>query len=161
MATSDLTPWKHRHAGQEGSAIASLHNEVDRLFENFFSGGHPLWRKDAFEGTLSPDIDVSETDKEIQVTAEIPGVDEKDIDVTLSDGMLTIKGEKKSKSEEKDKHYHRVERSYGSFRRTLSVPETVDEKKVAATFKNGVLTVTVPKKKSTKPAAKKVPIRAI
>lgn len=139
--------------------FASLHNEIDRLFEDYFNGNRLPSMKARFESMLAPDIDVSETDKEIQVSAELPGVEEKDVDVTLADGRLTIKGEKKQESEEKDKEFHRVERSYGSFERTLSLPDEIDENKVSATFKNGVLSVTIAKKKGAKPAAKKIAVK--
>lgn len=160
MAIGDLAPWKRRDlAGREGAMFASLHNEIDRLFEDYFNGNRLPSMKARFESMLAPDIDVSETDKEIQVSAELPGVEEKDVDVTLADGRLTIKGEKKQESEEKDKEFHRVERSYGSFERTLSLPDEIDENKVSATFKNGVLSVTIAKKKGAKPAAKKIAVK--
>jgi HSP20 family protein len=105
-----------------------------------------------------PDLDVRENTTSITVEAELPGVDEKDVTVTLANGLLTIKGEKKQEKEEKDEHYYRAERSYGAFVRAVRLPATVDGSKVTASFKNGLLTVTLPKA----PAAKGniIPIKA-
>ena len=94
---------------------------------------------------MAPRVDVSETDTELKIEAELPGIDEKDVEVVLSDGRLTIKGEKKQEKEEKKKDYHMVERSYGSFARSIVLPFEADPDKVKATFAKGVLTVTVPK----------------
>jgi HSP20 family protein len=99
-------------------------------------------------------VDVTETKDTITVKAELPGVEQKDITVTLDDGVLTIKGEKEEKKEEKDTRYHRVERSYGAFARVMRLPAGVDGGKTAASFKDGVLTITLPKA----PEAKGTPI---
>ena len=105
-----------------------------------------------------PSVDVSETDGEYQIKAEIPDVKKEDVRVTLEDGVLTIQGERKQEKEEKGKKYHRVERSYGSFTRSFSLPTTVDATRIAATYKNGVLEITVPKAETAK--SKKVDIQA-
>lgn len=140
----------------------SFHDEMDRLFERFSKGfGVP-----AFEPFFSRDIelaapvvDVVEDDKAFTVTAELPGIDEKDVDVTVSGGVLTIKGEKKKEREEKDKNHYLSERSYGSFERAFSLPEGVDQDKIAANFAKGVLTVTLPKNAEAQ-KSKKIEVKA-
>jgi len=120
--------------------FASLQREIDRLFDDF-TRGFPAMR-----GTeLTPSLDVTETDKEIEITAELPGLEEKDVQISVADDLLTIKGEKKAEMEEKDKNYRMVERSYGSFARTLELPAGVNPDLIKASIAKGVLTVTVPK----------------
>ena len=104
-------------------------------------------------------MNVSETDKAVQVTAELPGMEEKDIQISLERDVLLISGEKKSESEETGKNFHRVERSYGSFQRAIPLVSEVQEDKVDATFKNGILTITLPKPPSSVKAAKKISIK--
>jgi HSP20 family protein len=137
--------------------FTSMRRDMERLFEDFSRGSG--WSPPALPqmGT-APRIDVSETETEISIEAEFPGVDEKDIEVLLSDGRLTIKGEKKQEKEEKKKDYHLVERSYGSFARTLGLPFDVDPEQVKARFEKGVLKVTVPKPAEVKAKEKKIPI---
>ncbi|NGZ96540.1 MAG: heat-shock protein Hsp20 [Nitrospira sp. WS110] len=101
----------------------------------------------------TPSVDISETDGEYQIKAEIPDVKKEDVKVTLEDGVLTIQGERKHEKEEKGKKYHRIERSYGSFVRTFSLPDVIDEEKVKAEFKEGVLNLTLPKSEKAKPKA--------
>ena len=105
-----------------------------------------------------PSVDVSETDGEYQIKAEIPDVKKEDVKVTLEDGVLTIQGERKQEKEEKGKRYHRVERSYGSFVRSFTLPDLVDEEKVKAEFKDGVLNLQLPKSEKTKPKAIEVKV---
>ena len=97
-----------------------------------------------------PSVDISETEKEITVKAEIPGIDKKDIEISLEENHLVIKGEKRGETEETGKHFHRVERCYGSFYRSLQLPATVEKDKIDATYKNGVLTVVLPKSEEAK-----------
>lgn len=165
MSSKDVTERKGEVA-QRANPLAELHQEVDRLFDSFMSDLRP-WRSglrfwDEREGELVPKVDVSETDKDIQVTADLPGIDEKDIEVTLSDGVLTIKGERKAEKEEKDekKSYHRVERSYGLYSRSISLPGEVEEDKVKASFAKGVLTVTMPKSAKARSKVKKISVKA-
>ncbi|MCP5366025.1 MAG: Hsp20/alpha crystallin family protein [Hyphomicrobiales bacterium] len=150
--------------------LQSLRTEIDRLFDDFFPGFHrgDLWRGfnlDPFDlfkrepvqfRALTPKVDVEETAKAFTITAEMPGLDEGDIDVTLADGMLTVKGEKKFERDETKKDFHLMERSYGSFRRSFRVPEAVDDGKVTATFDKGVLTLTLPKTAKARKNVKKV-----
>jgi HSP20 family protein len=132
-----------------------LRREIDQLFDGFGSRWRPFGSSRAFElepswprGTawnLAPAVDVAERETEYEITAELPGLDEKDIEVKLANGTLTIRGEKKEEREEKRKDYHLSERRYGSFTRSFSVPEGVDAEKIEAGFSKGVLTVKLPK----------------
>lgn len=145
--------------------------DVDRLFDEFARGmmttpfyrraadWEPFRRLEKASGIMTPDIDVTETDKEIRISAELPGMAEEDIDVEMSGDRLTIRGEKKEEHEERDKDYHVSERRYGSFRRSLRVPDTVDGGKVSAEMKNGVLTVVLPKANAAKNKARKVSVK--
>jgi len=143
--------------GDVWEPFASLRRDMERLFEDF--SRDVGWRPPAIAGTaVAPRIDVSETDSEIKIEAEMPGVDEKNVEVVLSNGRLTIKGEKKQEKEEKKKDYHVVERSYGSFARSIGLPFEADPGQVKASFAKGVLTVTVPKPPEVKAKEKKIPI---
>lgn len=127
----------------------TLQNEMNRLFEDFGHGlGFPRtgkWLESL--GEFHAKVDVKETDKEVVVSAEVPGVDIKDIDVSLKNGGLLIKGEKRQEKEEKDKGYYRMERSYGSFERYLPLPCEIDRESVAASYKDGVVKITMQKTK--------------
>jgi HSP20 family protein len=160
MSNRDLTT---RSSGRRGVAhpLRSLHDEIDRLFDDFGFGRSLLPRfAEPFAGELSPNVDLAETEKEVIVTAELPGIDEKDVDVTFADGVLTIRGEKKAEKEDKGKSFHRVERSYGAFSRAIGMPSEVDDAKVEAKFTKGVLTVTLPKKPAAQASAKKIAVKA-
>lgn len=143
--------------------FVSLQREMNRLFDNFF-GGSNLSPWASFEGGTSqvftPRVDMSETEKEIKVSVELPGLDENDIDVALTRDTLTIKGEKKEELEEKGTDYYRMERSYGSFTRSIPLPVDVNTDKVEATFKKGILYVTLPKTVSAMEKTKKVPVKS-
>jgi HSP20 family protein len=106
----------------------------------------------------TPNVDIKETENEIVLHADVPGIDEKDIDIKLEDGTLTLKGERKFEQEKKGEGYHRIERGYGSFVRCFSVPDSVDSEHVKAAYKSGVLTVTLPKKEVAKPRSIKVAV---
>jgi HSP20 family protein len=130
-------------ATQGASPFASLQREIDQLFEDF---GRGLPSFEAFTGkALSPKMDVSETDGEIEITAELPGLEEKDIDVHFADGILTIKGEKTQEKTEEKKDYHLTERNYGAFSRSMSLPAGTEADKIEASMAKGVLKVRVPK----------------
>lgn len=111
-------------------------------------------------GAFNPQVDVTENDQEIKVAAELPGLTEKDVEVSLANDMLTISGEKRAEKEDKGENYYRMERSYGSFQRTIPLPTEVEANKVDATFKNGVLTVTLPKSAQAVQNRKKIAIKA-
>ena len=130
--------------GRDDDPFGSLFREVQRTFEDF-SRRSPL--AGLGSDILAPRIDIAESKDAIDLTAELPGVDEKDVDVTLADGVLTIRGEEKAERDEKDKdkNWHVVERSYGSFSRTISLPFDPDSAKVEANFEKGVLHIHLPK----------------
>jgi HSP20 family protein len=136
--------------------FVSLQREIDRLFDDFTRGFPTLGGNDAT--MLMPSIDVTETDIEIEITAELPGLEEKDVQINLSDNLLTIRGEKKAEKEQKDKNYRLVERSYGSFERTLQLPEGINADAIKANISKGVLKVTVPKPAPTQ--AKKIEVKS-
>lgn len=141
--------------------FAAMRSEMDRVFDNFLGRGWanpPAAFSGDSNGFAAPNIDVRENDTEIVIEAELPGMSEDDIDVTLSDGVLTIKGEKKSEREEKKDDYHLTERSYGSFQRSFRVPDTVDEDNISAKLDQGVMHVTLAKRPEAVKAAKKIPI---
>ncbi len=131
--------------------LSRLRREVDRMWEDFF--GPRGWGLRPWEGEWAPAIDVSETADKVEVKAEVPGIDPKEINITLTGDVLTIKGEKKSEREETKESYHLVERSYGSFSRSLTLPAAVEVDKIDARYEKGVLTVTCPKKEEVKPKA--------
>ncbi len=163
-----------KHVGKEPYALGrsfdptlSIHREIDRLFDSFMRGFAPSVF-DRFgtgpllgEGAiLKPRVDLSATDQEYLLTVEIPGVSEKDVTVDISANTMTIRGEKKQEKEEKEKNYYRIERSYGSFQRVLSLPEDVDQAGIKASFKNGVLSIAMPRLSLPKSESKQIPITA-
>jgi HSP20 family protein len=125
-----------------------LRKEMDRLWDSFFEG-RPT-RRAREEVEWLPSLDVAETKGDLVVKAELPGMDPKEIDISLSDGVLTIKGEKKQEKEEKEEGYHLIERSYGSFARSIQLPKDVQSDKISASFKNGVLKLVLPKSEEAK-----------
>lgn len=144
MSLKSLIPvGRQRNIARTDNPFVSLQNEVDRLFENFTAGFPSLGNGLANVTLLS--MDVSETDKEIEITAELPGLEEKDVQINVSDNILSIRGEKKAEKEQKDKNYRLVERSYGSFERSLELPEGVNADAIKASIDKGVLKVVVPK----------------
>ena len=153
-----LTPFSFGRdvARRDDDPFATMQREINRMFGEF-GRGLPA-RFD--EGELSPRIDVAETDNAIEVTAELPGIDEKDVEVVLRDDLLTIKGEKKSEREEKKKDYHVVERSFGSFSRAIRLPFDADSEAVKANFAKGVLRVSIAKPAQVKEKTVKIPVRS-
>ncbi len=138
----------------------NIHREFDHLFDRLmsqFGDSYQHFSKagsayDGLSGTLlKPNVNIKEDKRNYQITVEIPGVEEDDVKLELANGALTIIGEKKQETEEKDEHYHRIERSYGSFRRVISLPDDVNEEEIEAKFINGVMTITVPRKQIDKP----------
>ena len=171
--TTTKLPVKTEKAGAALRAwhpFESLRREVDRLFDDFDGGFwrsplrrslldiEPFRRSEAF-GAM-PAVDVTETDKGYEISAELPGIDEKNVEVKFADGVLTIKGEKQEEKEEKRKDYYLQERSFGSFRRSFQVPDGVDADKIEATFKKGVLTVMLPKSAQAQKTEKKIAVKA-
>ena len=147
-----------RESGVAGSVnpFMSLQREIDRLFEDF-SHGFPSFSGNG-ASKLLPSMDVTETDKEIEITAELPGLEEKDVQINVADNLLTIRGEKRAEKEEKDKNYRLIERSYGAFERTLELPEGVNADAIKASIAKGVLKVTVPKPAPAQ--SKKIEVKA-
>ncbi|ADH85185.1 Hsp20/alpha crystallin family protein [Desulfurivibrio alkaliphilus] len=154
-------------AGRLQDPITQLHREMDRLFENAFRGFglSPLMREGlttpvAAGGLLRPSVDITAGDQEYTITVEVPGVVDEDVKVEISGDTMTISGEKKQEKEEKEKDYYRMERSYGSFQRVLSLPDDADADGVAANFKNGVLTITVPRRPTSDKDVKQIEIKS-
>ncbi len=139
------------------SPMVSLSREMNRLFDNMFRGFDDARTWSGRQADW-PRIDVEETDKNYRVTAELPGMDEKDVEVLLQDGLLTIRGEKKLENESQDRTFS--ERFYGRFERQLSFDRDVDQEGVSAVFKNGVLTVTIPRTAQAIERRKRIPINA-
>jgi HSP20 family protein len=146
----------------------SLRNEMDRLFDRFGSGfglpslrrmfdTEPAWRS-SFSFSM-PAIDMSEDEKAYKISAELPGMDSKDIDVSMAGDMLVLKGEKRQEKEEKDRNYHFSERAYGSFQRSFELPASVDRDKISADFSKGVLTITLPKTATAQQPTKKIEVK--
>ena len=128
--------------------VSRLRREMDRLWDDYFGAGRRALRPLA---EFAPAVDIKETAEAVVVKAEVPGMDAKDINISVTGDVLTIKGEKKSEREEKEENYHLVERSYGSFSRSLVLPAAVNLDKIEAKYDKGVLTVTCPKKEEVKP----------
>ena len=173
MAVRDLIPWGRNRSSvpstfqsDEANPFLTLHREMNRLFDdvfNRFDAGVPslFGRMPGSGSWLSgswPSLEVNASDKEVRISAELPGMDEKDVEVLVSDGVLIIRGERKSETEDKDRHFS--ERYYGQFDRSLALPFEVEEDKAEASFKNGVLTVTLPKSAKAQEKAKRIAINA-
>ena len=137
--------------------LTGIREEMNRLFDSFFSG-QPEHRRGLLEGEWAPSVDVAETDEDIVVTAELPGVKQEEVDITIADGVLTLKGEKNEEKEVKEKNYHRIERTYGSFQRSISLPTGTEAGKAKATYKDGILCVTIPKVEEAKPKQIKIDV---
>jgi HSP20 family protein len=163
MTIRDLIPWNRSdnvalRRGEDANPFFALHREMNRLFDDIYRG-FELAPFGAGNGRAMswPNIELSETDKEVKVVAELPGLEAKDVDVELANGNLVIKGEKKTESEDKDLMFS--ERYYGRFERRIPVDE-VDEGKIAASFKNGVLTVTLPKSPQAQQKVKHIAVNS-
>ncbi len=142
MNLKSLIPLGREHSPSRFvDPLIKLQREIDRLFDDFTQG----WPGGGRSQELLPSTDVAETENEIEITAELPGLEEKDVEVNVADNVLTIKGEKKAGKEETDKNYRMYERSYGSFSRRIELPNGVNPDKIKASLANGVLKVTVPK----------------
>lgn len=150
--------------GYENDPLRYFHREMDRMFDDFLSqwpgfGGNWPAVSGLADDFIKPTLDLSATDKAYTISVEIPGVDEKDVKLELSNDTLTIHGQKRQEKEDKEKNYYRVERSYGSFRRVLSLPEDADQDAIKAKFKKGILTVTMPRKALPESHVKRIEVK--
>jgi HSP20 family protein len=169
MAIRDLIPWSRQEnrlsapvnaeqRDRDEHPILSLHREVNRLFDDVFRGFGAPSLGGAVRSLAWPHVELGETDKDIRVTAELPGLHEQDVDISLEEGVLTLRGEKRSEVEDKDRGYS--ERSYGRFERRIGLPKGIDRDGANATFRNGVLTVTLPKTEAANENVRRIPINA-
>jgi HSP20 family protein len=153
-----LVKWEPR---SELEPVRSLRQEVDRLFEDFFRGWPKPWSTGWLapaEGAFAPSIDLRETDKELILTAEVPGLQKEDVDVNIMEQSVTIRGERKQEKETKEQNYHYRETSFGSFQRVIPLPAPIVADKAKAKLKDGVLTLTLPKAEPSKPRGVKVKV---
>lgn len=167
MTIRDLVTWGRGRFGmparrEDENPVTTLQRGINDAFDSFFADfpRFPSSGMDEWRGQFAPTIDVKETDREIEITAELPGMDENDIDVSLTNDTLVIKGEKKEEKEEKDKGYWYSERRYGSFQRVIPLPEAIDRETTEASFRKGVLSIRIPKTSEAVTAGKKIAIKA-
>lgn len=174
MRVTDLIPWKSGRssatpatsatsASGERDPIAALQNDINRAFDNFFL---PLplpfsgWPASLLDSGSGIQVDVAESDKEVKVTAELPGLEVGDIDIRVSEGMLVLSGEKKADREVDEKGYLLRERTFGRIERAVPLPDGIDADQAQASFKSGLLTVTIPKTAEAQTGAKRIPVRS-
>ncbi len=164
MTMRNMTPWKWGRsrvvpAAREATEryLEPLHYAMNELFREFTRSAFPGFGEE--QGTFYPDVNMTEDEREVKVTAELPGMDENDIEISLTDETLTIKGEKKTEREEKGKESYYMERTFGSFQRVLPLSGRIDATKADATFKKGVLSITLPKLEAGKAESKKIRIK--
>lgn len=168
VTTTAKEPAQPATTPQPWQPLDALRREIDRLFDDY---GNDFWRRPlrtfadfqpfwAQKAALAPAVDLAESEKAFEITAELPGMDEKNIEVNVVNGGLVIKGEKKEEKEEKSKDLFVSERRFGSFERYFQLPAGVDAEKIEASFKKGVLTVTLPKKPEAQKPAKKIDVKA-
>ena len=167
MAIRDLIPWSRQEnrlpasgAGRDRDdhPLLSLHRDVNRLFDDVFRGFGAPSLAGLDRSVAWPNMEFGETDKDIRITAELPGLDEKDVELALEDGVLTLRGEKRSEVDDKDRGYS--ERSYGRFERRIGLPKGIEADKANATFKNGVLTITLPKSAASNENVRRIPVNS-
>jgi HSP20 family protein len=168
MSVRDLIPWGRSNSPAptiyrdgEQNPFLSLHREVNRLFDEVFRNFDmrlPSINGFSANGFGWPEIEIAENEREIRVSADVPGLDEKDVEILLEDGALTLRGEKRSQTE--DKHRHFSERFYGRFERRIPLAADIDEDNVQAAFRNGVLTVTLPKTAEAQSKVKRISIKS-
>ena len=162
-----MTPWRERFGLRHGERVEEhpmdvFYGDFQRLFENFWREFDlpMVGRYEAPVGAMMPRMDVTEDEDRFRLAVELPGMDEKDVEVVLNDDVLTIKGEKRAETKQTEKPYTYMERSYGSFRRSIPLGVEVVTDKIEATFDKGVLTIDLPKTAEAKKAFKKIPVRA-
>ena len=168
MNMRDLIPWGRNQQTtpsryrEESDPFMTLHREMNRLFDDVFRGFDmaPLSSLGSTPARMGgwPHVEIVETDKDVRVSAELPGIDEKDVEVMIGDGVLTVRGEKKSEIEDKDRAFS--ERYYGRFERRIPLAWEVEEDKIDASFRNGVLTVTMPKSAEAKTSVKRIAVNS-
>jgi HSP20 family protein len=162
MNMRDLIPWGRSEQAipsryrDEGDPFMTLHREMNRLFDDVFRGFDMAPLGGMSRMASWPQVEVVENDKDVRISAELPGLEDKDVEVLMGDGVLTIRGEKKSKIEDKERAFS--ERFYGRFERRIPLPWGVEEDKIDASFRNGVLTVTLPKAAESRPEVKRITI---
>jgi len=168
MAITDLIPIKNHQTKlpirrkQGEDRLLDFRSQMNRLVDAFFERPFsidPFFGEFSLSGDFVPRIDVSDTDKEITVRAELPGMEPENIDITLSGNALIIRGEKQAEKEEKGKRYYQIERSYGSFYRSIPLPDEVDENRINATFKNGVVKISLPKTAEAQKKSKRISVK--
>ena len=156
----DPLPVRRRH---RQDPLLDFRYQVSNLFDNFFDQPFnlsPFFEESSLVDEFSPRMDVMESDQEITITAELPGLEAEDIRITQDMNTLQISGEKRAEKEEKGKRYYRTERSYGAFSRSIPLPEVVDENKIEATYKRGVLKISIPKKPEAQEITKRIPVKS-
>lgn len=159
------------NAAQRWDPFFDLRAQMDRVFDSFMSAFQPFstmrpmgmgeFMRPMMMGMgteMSPRVDITESEDSLVVTADLPGLDERDIDVTVANGILSLKGEKRSERDERKQNYHLMERSYGTFQRSFRLPDTVDAEKIDARFDKGVLTITVPKTEAGKAQVRRIQV---
>jgi len=162
MADRDLTPWRGaRTPGFARDPFTSFRREMDRLFEDFFAPAEArsFAAPGAGQRSVSPSIDIHESEQAYTISAELPGIDPKDVELDLHDNTLTLRGEKRSERTEDDRGRHYTERSYGRFERTIPLPAEVDAERVEASYESGVLKVTLPKNMQARDKSRRIEIR--
>jgi HSP20 family protein len=168
MPIKDLVPWKKDETRvpvryqQEHESFLDLRSRMNRLFDEFFERPFGLGLfpgESSLLGDFAPRLDISETDKEVTISVELPGLEPEDINISLDRNALTISGEKRVEREEKGERFYRVERSYGSFHRSIPLPDEVDEDKIDASFKRGVLKVKLPKTQAAQEKSRRIAIK--
>ena len=164
MIIKDLIPWNRGQSmpfqrSEDVHPFLAMHREMNRMFDDLFRGFDltPLSMDRGFGAVGWPNIDIDETEKEIRITAELPGLEEKDVELQISNGVLSISGEKKSEAEDKERRFS--ERFFGRFERRIPLDD-VEEQKAEASFRNGVLTVTVPKLQTAKQSVRRIAINS-
>ncbi|MEL7488483.1 MAG: Hsp20/alpha crystallin family protein [Pseudomonadota bacterium] len=163
MELNDLVPFRHRRRApvrsKDDNPFERMHEEMDRLFDDFLPQLAGDLDRDR-RGGIMASIDLSESDDALELIADLPGLEEDDIAITLRDGALVIRGERKHEHEQKEKNYYRSERAYGSFCRRIALPCDVDEERTEAKFQRGVLTIHLPKSQSAKAKERKIEVRS-
>jgi HSP20 family protein len=162
MAKTEIAKSPETSVSRPRDIFSAMRDEMDRMFERFDADWPRLpgmFRRTGGASMVVPELDVRENGDAFTIEAELPGVEEKDVSVTLANGLLTIKGEKKDEREEKGETYYRSERSFGAFERALRLPDTVDDSRIEARFDKGVLTITAPKRPEAVKAERKIEIR--